>query len=50
MKVLLQFITILTVLSVMTGKLPAKELKVLMIGNSFSICAGKYLPAIVCSD
>ena len=28
-------------------KLAAKELKVLMIGNSFSICVGKNLPRIV---
>ena len=29
------------------GTLSAKELKVLMIGNSFSICVGTYLPQIV---
>ena len=28
----------------------AKELKVLMIGNSFSICVGKYLPQVVKAD
>ena len=28
----------------------AKELKVLMIGNSFSICVGNYLPQIVAKD
>ena len=30
-----------------TGVLSAKELKVLMIGNSFSVCVGTYLPKIV---
>ena len=29
------------------GALSAKELKVLMIGNSFSISVGRYLPRIV---
>ncbi len=28
----------------------AKELKVLMIGNSFSVCVGNYLPQIVAAD
>ena len=35
------------VLCLGTGVLSAKELKVLMIGNSFSICVGTYLPQIV---
>ncbi len=34
---------------VMAGTLQAKDLKVLMIGNSFSICVGKNLPQIVAS-
>jgi hypothetical protein len=37
----------LLTLIALSGKLSAKELKVLMIGNSFSICVGKYLPQIV---
>lgn len=43
----LRFITVLTAYVVFTVPLAAKELKVLMIGNSFSICVGKYLPQIV---
>lgn len=31
------------------GSLQAKELKVLAIGNSFSICVGKFLPQVVAS-
>ena len=50
MKVFLQFAAVLALLCVTTGKLPAKELKVLMIGNSFSVCVGKYLPAIVSAE
>ncbi|MBR7144439.1 MAG: DUF4886 domain-containing protein [Lentisphaeria bacterium] len=37
----------IVVLLALTVNLSAKELKVLMIGNSFSICVGKYLPQIV---
>ena len=32
------------------ANLAAKELKVMMIGNSFSVCAGKYLPQVVNAD
>ena len=35
------------ILGVMFGTLSAKEVKVLMIGNSFSICVGRNLPQIV---
>ena len=38
---------LLTVLSLGSGLLNAKDLKVLVIGNSFSDCVGKYLPRIV---
>lgn len=38
---------LLSVLIFTTSFLPAKELKVLMIGNSFSICVGQYLPQVV---
>ena len=37
------------ILCLATGVLSAKELKVLMIGNSFSISVGRYLPKIVSS-
>ena len=42
------FLTV--VLLMFAINLPAKELKVLMIGNSFSICVGNYLPQIVQAD
>ena len=35
------------ILGAMFGTLSAKEVKVLMIGNSFSICVGRNLPQIV---
>ena len=38
---------LLTFLFLTTSFLSAKELKVLMIGNSFSICVGQYLPQVV---
>jgi len=41
-----RFFTVLVLLFGI-GSLGAKELKVLMIGNSFSQCVGKYLPQIV---
>ena len=41
---------LLTVLGFGSGLLNAKDLKVLMIGNSFSDCVGKYLPQIVKSS
>ena len=46
------FLRLLSVAAVMlltVGALPAKDLKVLMIGNSFSICVGKHMPQIVAS-
>lgn len=39
--------SIVVLLLVLVFALPAKELKVLMIGNSFSICVGNYLPKMV---
>ena len=47
MKVFTRIFTVLLLLTILTGTLSAKELKVLMIGNSFSICVGIYLPQIV---
>ena len=38
---------LLTFLFLTTSFLSAKELKVLMIGNSFSVCVGQYLPQVV---
>ena len=38
---------VILVLCLGTGVLSAKELKVLMIGNSFSACEGTYLLQIV---
>ncbi|MBO4632876.1 MAG: DUF4886 domain-containing protein [Lentisphaeria bacterium] len=35
------------ILSAAVVQLSAKEIKVLMIGNSFSVCVGRYLPQIV---
>ena len=37
-------------LLVAVSSVSAKELKVLMIGNSFSVCVGNYLPQIVAAD
>ena len=37
-------------LLVAVSPVSAKELKVLMIGNSFSVCVGNYLPRIVAAD
>lgn len=37
-------------LLVAVSSVSAKELKVLMIGNSFSVCVGNYLPRIVAAD
>ena len=42
-----KIIAIFGVLLAMAAAVEAKELKVLMIGNSFSICVGKYLPQVV---
>ena len=39
--------SIVVLLLALVFALPAKELKVLMIGNSFSICVGNYLPQMV---
>ena len=50
MKTFIRIFTILLALTVLSGTLSAKEIKVLMIGNSFSICVGKYLPQIVNAD
>lgn len=46
----IKFFLILFTVAAFAGILSAKELKVLMIGNSFSICLGKYLPQIVAAD
>ena len=45
-----KFIAALLLLAVVAFPAAAKELKVLMIGNSFSICVGNYLPQIVAAD
>ena len=37
-------------LLIAVSSVSAKELKVLMIGNSFSVCVGNYLPQIVAAD
>ena len=47
MKMFAKLLQVGLVLCLGTGVLSAKELKVLMVGNSFSICVGTYLPAIV---
>ena len=47
MKMFAKLLQIGLVLCLGTGVLSAKELKVLMIGNSFSVCVGTYLPRIV---
>ena len=47
---MLRYISILFLLVIVSLPVSAKELKVLMIGNSFSICVGKYLPQIVQAD
>ena len=43
----LKILTIAAILFTTLYQVSAKELKVLMIGNSFSVCVGKYLPSIV---
>ena len=46
---LLRLLSAAAVMLLTVGVLSAKDLKVLMIGNSFSICVGKNLPQIVAS-
>jgi len=45
-----QYSIAILALFMFSGNISAKELKVLMIGNSFSICVGKYLPAMVSAE
>ena len=47
---LARFLTIAVLLLTFAFPMMAKELKVLMIGNSFSVCVGNYLPQIVAKD
>lgn len=47
---LARFLTIAVLLLTFAFPMMAKELKVLMIGNSFSICVGNNLPQIVAQD
>ena len=42
--------TVAVLLLLLASPMAAKELKVLMIGNSFSICVGNNLPQIVAND
>ena len=47
---LARIFTVAVLLLVLAFPMTAKELKVLMIGNSFSICVGRNLPQIVAAD
>ena len=45
-----KFLLAVIAATAVSGSLMAKELKVLMIGNSFSISVGRFLPQIVGAD
>ena len=47
---ILKKIFLIIVVSSSIAEVSAKELNVLMIGNSFSVCVGRYLPQIVADD